>query len=252
MAFRQRLPCKFQFTPLREGRHRQAGYPTACRRFQFTPLREGRRRSRETAEDSNQISIHAPPRGATERSSWATRNRPHFNSRPSARGDGGGALALNYGGGKFQFTPLREGRHSRSGTERRGNDFNSRPSARGDMLFPLLVKIGKQISIHAPPRGATAGRWRLAALLAFQFTPLREGRLAASESPGVGKISIHAPPRGATAALCALGYDCGISIHAPPRGATLSIPFYRSDLSISIHAPPRGATQVLLWEGRCL
>ena len=57
----------------------------------------------------------------------------------------------------------------------------------------------------------------------FQFTPLREGRLATSESPGVGKISIHAPPRGATVAALTEDGDELISIHAPPRGATRDV-----------------------------
>ena len=78
-----------------------------------------------------------------------------------------------------------------------------------------------QISIHAPPRGATtfAGADRLSNQ--FQFTPLREGRRE----------------------VMRLLYDAyGISIHAPPRGATLD---KRGNLAynhISIHAPPRGAT----------
>ena len=34
------------------------------------------------------ISIHAPPRGATRARQHYDRTRYHFNSRPSARGDG--------------------------------------------------------------------------------------------------------------------------------------------------------------------
>ena len=56
----------------------------------------------------------------------------------------------------FQFTPLREGRH----------------------LYTRAVCLCLDISIHAPPRGATA---RVAGTNReheqFQFTPLREGRL---------------------------------------------------------------------------
>ena len=54
------------------------------------------------------ISIHAPPRGATnffER----RKSMENFNSRPSARGDNNPACWLA-NGKKFQFTPLREGR----------------------------------------------------------------------------------------------------------------------------------------------
>ena len=56
----------------------------------------------------------------------------------------------------FQFTPLREGRLkvARPG-ERARPHFNSRPSARGDVVQDNIVGV-ICISIHAPPRGATA------------------------------------------------------------------------------------------------
>ena len=63
----------------------------------------------------------------------ATSRAMYFNSRPSARGDlrtGHLVTPLD----EFQFTPLREGRRMRA-----------------------LLRSGVQnISIHAPPRGATA------------------------------------------------------------------------------------------------
>ena len=60
--------------------------------------------------------------------------------------------------GKFQFTPLREGRPTvtHSGIVR--FYFNSRPSARGDLLRLLM----------------------LLRLSLFQFMPLREGRRSGS------------------------------------------------------------------------
>ena len=141
--------------------------------------------------------IHAPPRGATKRgvgneaparfqftplregrpdgmlrrAGWA-----HFNSRPSARGDASCTLQI-VSLTRFQFTPLREGRLSRYTFD---NDL-------------------PDISIHAPPRGATQA---VAALI------------------GVSIISIHAPPRGATPVHQIGGGQLLISIHAPPRGAT--------------------------------
>ena len=55
------------------------------------------------------------------------------------------------------------------------------------------------ISIHAPPRGATARTAKSATPCVFQFTPLREGRLFRLQRDYHGAlISIHAPPRGAT------------------------------------------------------
>ena len=102
--------------------------------------------------------------------------KDNFNSRPSARGDDGRAAHASVRE-RFQFTPLREGRRT-------------------------ALCCGQRhppISIHAPPRGATAASCRPAAAscnfnsrpsargdttssftrtngLEFQFTPLREGR----------------------------------------------------------------------------
>ena len=122
---------RFQFTPLREGRRRTPTTKTTERLFQFTPLREGRHAVHfrpEPGEDisihapprgatvscsagiaGEQISIHAPPRGATRRPSSRRWCWMHFNSRPSARGD---QLSQKKGSPpvSFQFTPLREGR----------------------------------------------------------------------------------------------------------------------------------------------
>ena len=100
------------------------------------------------------ISIHAPPRGATRRmksQKWTSRN---FNSRPSARGDPRYSAGGN-GNLLFQFTPLREGRQRQRWLDYQADD----------------------ISIHAPPRGATisASESSVHGYL-FQFTPLREGR----------------------------------------------------------------------------
>ena len=143
-------------------------------RFQFTPLREGRLKFEAHYHVTSVISIHAPPRGAT---------RCTTSTRPTSR---------------FQFTPLREGRQVLVAETDEGRiDFNSRPSARGDdwtddEVWEFLISIhapprgattGKfpityerYISIHAPPRGATARMICGAAPCIFQFTPLREGR----------------------------------------------------------------------------
>ena len=122
------------------------------------------------------ISIHAPPRGATSVVRSDVLDRSNFNSRPSARGDASVCRPKN-----------------------RAWNFNSRPSARGDPKLPT-----------SPPP------------MRFQFTPLREGRpCAICASLHDAQISIHAPPRGATHAGGHHRRLCAISIHAPPRGATL-------------------------------
>ena len=103
------------------------------------------------------------------------------------------------------------------------------------------------ISIHAPVKGATATRLRLASSWAM--------------------ISIHAPVKGATSrdVIRANGsrpvvlylhgparpvagchprkWQPGISIHAPVKGATRRAPEWRFlPAKISIHAPVKGAT----------
>ena len=77
----------------------------------------------------------------------------------------------------FQFTPLREGRP--------------------DIRFSCFP--GDFISIHAPPRGATAALVFLAGCGAdFNSRPSARGDSAVHAVGGRMLISIHAPPRGAT------------------------------------------------------
>ncbi len=142
------------------------------------------------------ISIHAPPRGATHLRLRQYRAKNYFNSRPSARGDPPSStqdapdyvfqftplregrqppqLLLPHPQ-KFQFTPLREGRPPLLTFRRGAAHFNSRPSARGDRLRSD-TQTYRNISIHAPPRGATPPTSPISSEKLFQFTPLREGR----------------------------------------------------------------------------
>ena len=163
----------FQFTPLREGRHaRREGEETAGY-FNSRPSARG-----DTllvfSPSAVFISIHAPPRGATGLRRNAPTEEANFNSRPSARGDsipGRNSAAPII----FQFTPLREGRQDWMQKKGLTRYFNSRPSARGDdagAAEPCFLDI----SIHAPPRGATAHASDPHLRQVFQFTPLREGR----------------------------------------------------------------------------
>ena len=253
----------FQFTPLREGRHaRLARHQRLFRHFNSRPSARGDASARNVPRKPL-ISIHAPPRGATtakpqglgafqfqftplregRRVSFASRKpvSPNFNSRPSARGDP--IPAHGDSTFPFQFTPLREGRRvTRSPTPQAAN-FNSRPSARGDLMpfrhFPCL-----SISIHAPPRGATAHRPAAQAELHyFNSRPSARGDLKCLITGCAHlAISIHAPPRGATHRICPWLAKKLISIHAAPRGATAPIGADGRLVDISIHAPPRGAT----------
>ncbi len=170
----KQIAALFQFTPLREGRRCRCIIAVPGGIFQFTPLREGRRTGTSAKRLCGHISIHAPPRGATQMRCASCKRisfqftplregRPHrcmggcrngyFNSRPSARGDELPRLWLS-----------------------KQLHFNSRPSARGDKMQITQIQ-SKNISIHAPPRGATH---------------------RAKKIPVHSNISIHAPPRGAT------------------------------------------------------
>ena len=127
----------FQFTPLREGRRIAAGF--AVRHFYFNSRPSARGDTWYRWKSSSVrplISIHAPPRGATHCERQGRFRSLYFNSRPSARGDGAGQLdAIPT---IFQFTPLREGRHSTPSCPLSVRHFNSRPSARGDMVVISL------------------------------------------------------------------------------------------------------------------
>ena len=169
------LHGRFQFTPLREGRRpsewrycRQnyfnsrpsargdaigTTHGTAARKISIHAPPRGATNSRRQVVCGKSISIHAPPRGATNGFLLSSRCPWHFNSRPSARGD---TKAHDAGkkAWKFQFTPLREGRPC----------FVVENVAVGVFQFTPL----REGRLHARRNGRFA--------ILFQFTPLREGR----------------------------------------------------------------------------
>ena len=165
---------------------------------------------------------------------------------------------------QFQFTPLREGR--RGGTQLPGltrgisihapprgataseiavrtlsANFNSRPSARGDECR-LNFCAASAISIHAPPRGATLQRKSRTFRCAFQFTPLREGRLSTS-ARAIWRNYFNSRPsaRGDQIDACAEGIT--LFQFTPLREGRQGSKWRWAHGCISIHAPPRGATR---------
>ena len=123
--------------------------------FQFTPLREGRRGGVAADVQERGISIHAPPRGATRLAHAFVPPACYFNSRPSARGD----ILLRrcfIMRMLFQFTPLREGRPLRFSFPHATRVFQFTPLREGRRAMSRTVDAFLEISIHAPPRGATA------------------------------------------------------------------------------------------------
>ena len=145
---------------------------------------------------SDDISIHAPPRGATLRSGAVvdvqqfqftplregrlagqtlSESHKNFNSRPSARGDTGKQRRAR-AATTFQFTPLREGRLCARRKARNSSIFQFTPLREGRPRWEARWESHRHISIHAPPRGATGPLPADSLILSFQFTPLREGR----------------------------------------------------------------------------
>ena len=139
------------------------------------------------------ISIHAPPRGATVSFSGdgllsLFQFTPLREGRPAAYSNRPLSVL-------FQFTPLREGRRAAGADGSHSGNFNSRPSARGDPTFPPVIAPCVIISIHAPPRGATSvGGFIFFVPPLFQFTPLREGRRAASSGRQLYPLYFNSRP----------------------------------------------------------
>ena len=167
----------FQFTPLREGRRLQVEQNSLNTLFQFTPLREGRLAMLGERADTRRISIHAPPRGATHGGGVLLVSLEMISIHAPPRG-ATKRHSTSWKRSLFQFTPLREGRRAPRSHATPPTNFNSRPSARGDprrnapksfrppfqftplregrLLGTMAMARGCLISIHAPPRGATA------------------------------------------------------------------------------------------------
>ena len=186
--------------------------------FNSRPSARGDVRRPRRAVWLRSISIHAPPRGATAAIAqrFAT---SYFNSRPSARGDWRfrHRLPVRH---KFQFTPLREGRQR-----------------------PIIGTVFFEISIHAPPRGATIASCNKVNTRRFQFTPLREGRLSSCVSRGDANKFQFTPLREGRRKFSRAHHVSAPRFQFTPlREGRRHQHAGRHHQAISIHAPPRGAT----------
>ena len=193
-----------------------------------------------TSELSASISIHAPPRGATEE------------------------VGQIVGVDKFQFTPLREGRRAPKEPSAPRTYFNSRPSARGDDGHPAGFRRPVYFNSRPSARGDGGLRVRLHRWRRFQFTPLREGR---RKSTGSGRARFpfqFTPLREGRLRLAFIivGYfyfNSRPSARGDGRKKRYKVAVYPFQftplregrretaemprtIKISIHAPPRGAT----------
>ena len=164
----------FNSRPSARGDGRYAEIHGHCRYFNSRPSARGDGANGGIPTALVTISIHAPPRGATNRHEREAAMRTYFNSRPSARGDSNemrklqtnlisihapprGATASMHGRLQkrlFQFTPLREGRRTPPFMAVKAIAFQFTPLREGRRRY------GKADTPQA----------------LFQFTPLREGR----------------------------------------------------------------------------
>ena len=196
---------KFQFTPLREGRRASAWRNRQCRNFNSRPSARGDQFQFVQGEVRH-ISIHAPPRGAT-RGLREERRNAMISIHAPPRGATPSRCRNESRGSRFQFTPLREGRHRLDGEEgsiyifqftplREGRlpstraaittfYFNSRPSARGD---ELLIRHYIRVTY-------------------FNSRPSARGDVRTWSNWDGTSISIHAPPRGATVCYGRIYYE---------------------------------------------
>ena len=168
---------------------------------------------------SYDISIHAPPRGATECGNFDKRPNQHFNSRPSARGDV-----------QFNMEGLM-----------RGISIHAPP--RGATRLSVSSLRLMSISIHAPPRGATASPVEPSRVPNISIhAPPRGATIPDDVDRSADFISIHAPPRGATLSASARSGGWRNFNSRPSARGDTSTSNPKPTAYISIHAPPRGAT----------
>ena len=154
------------------------------------------------------ISIHAPPRGATPLYIYSYQYPHNFNSRPSARGDGG----LNSPPPKKSISihaPPR-GATWLACLGLLASLISIHAPPRGATRRTSAAAKGRDISIHAPPRGATDLPYNHPIPYRFQFTPLREGRLTGMSVSITGALHFNSRPS-------ARGDSCMMSATALPR-----------------------------------
>jgi len=208
------------------------------------------------------VSIHAPTRGATLDLGEARFDFLCFNPRPHAGGDpwiqirtadsmsfnprphaGGDSLTLKKGrkGACFNPRPHAGGDGPCFGAQAKKQRFNPRPHAGGDN-YENKISHPKIVSIHAPTRGATGIKVQEAKCEGFQSTPPRGGRRGRCRRRRSSARFNPRPHAGGDKQRNPYSHARDVSIHAPTRGATnmpMGSPRVRN---VSIHAPTRGAT----------
>jgi len=188
----------FQFTRPRGARHsRQRGWQAAGAARFNSRARAGRDQTEATETTGDDVSIHAPARGATILQAGYDRAAGFQFTRPRGARQTSCCKSLAWACFNSRARAGRDSRRPRAGWPRRC--FNSRARAGRDCA-PARPGDGNQVSIHAPARGATASLWPGRRGRRFN-SRARAGRDSSSWSNETFcHVSIHAPARGATPA----------------------------------------------------
>ena len=214
-----KVTCLFSFDPRPHARGDACVMrrPTLPRLFRSTPPREGRHHDIKDLRRMEGVSIHAPTRGATLFASvpaypvtgfdprphargdrprlWPLPRRQCFDPRPHARGDPPGPPIRHRREG-FDPRPHARGglvlRMLQNGME----EFDPRPHARGDHHHPPSHLHRRNVSIHAPTRGATSRTCSITSrTTSFRSRPHARGDLKHTLSSKDMELFRSTPPR---------------------------------------------------------
>ena len=144
------------------------------------------------------VSIHAPARGATRRNLLRIVRRTRFNprAREGRDADRREQVQQQY---MFQSTRPRGARLAGIFAFKRSFCFNPRAREGRDLFINLMRRQPRKVSIHAPARGATLCRVHASLSNKFQSTRPRGARQPRDVAVWrLNTVSIHAPARGAT------------------------------------------------------
>ena len=166
--------------------------------FQSTLPREERRQTEEWKARADQISIHAPTRGAT----WRNKDgRPDKQFQSTLPREERHKNAIELAKGTISIHAPTRGATNKPITNTDGIKISIHAPTRGATEAQRRAEEAKRISIHAPTRGATLTRDTVKMIVEFQSTlPREERRNGAVKRCVPSDISIHAPTRGATQA----------------------------------------------------
>ena len=190
----------FQSTPPHGGRPCAARELVEATGFNPRPRTGGdRTQSHDGVTFTRVVSIHAPARGATM---WVI-----------APADGA----------RFQSTPPHGGRRICGGLRRPRATFQSTPPHGGRQVVEGGLDRAREVSIHAPARGATRRHGHVWMTGGFQSTPPHGGRRRRRSIRFRDRQSFNPRPRtgGDQYKPFKKAVKSLVSIHAPARGATV-------------------------------